>query len=796
VGERGFIFKDGLVNYKRIVILLAALAAVIGLGLPMMVNSQGPAPLSNFIVTTAQEIPAAAQFVPTLIPPQKSSISGLQDELAQLVAARQAGDQTKLSAYVQDRNVDLANNRVRVILEMDVSPDAHPADGPRIETVQLPDGKTAQIQHAPAIVIRPALAQAIAATGAVYETAYQNWVQVTAPIEALEALTKISGVRYVRLPYPAAPSELPPGKTKNLSPLVGAQTSQGVNLTNTNTWHSAGYIGSGVNLAVFDFGFTGWATRQVTGDLPAGAVLKDFSTSYSFSPDTPNMVHGTACAEITYDMAPGATHYLYAFGTEVEFGNAVNDLLNNVSGTKVVSMSIGWVNAGPYDGTGPINTIVDNAKNAGIFWANSAGNNQRAHWSGTAVQYSNGDYLTFGAGIVQGIGPTPGNLWNISSGTTLRIFLEWNDWNAARTGNQNFIDYDIFLYRWTGSSWVYVTRTNGNQCRYDTVPPTEALIYTVPSGGPYNYAIGIQRWDGSGACPNNFGSWMQLHTFNSFRNAQGAANSFWYVNQCNSLLIPSDGDSSVTVGATFWNEDSTSPLYGLETFSSLGPRNAAGGGNPGTTVNKPDVVAPDGVSGETYGANDGTNFANYGGGFFGTSAAAPHVAGMAAVMWSREPTMTLDQVAGSLKSQALYKADGGACGGNNLLNLQTDAPESATSNNRYGYGRISLRQPTAVELSSVRAKLTRANKVRVVWQSANELNLKGFNIWRADSKQGEFKKLNAALVTAKNSGNPIGAKYKFGDKRVKSAKTYFYKIEIVHADGSSAWSDVKRIQVP
>lgn len=783
-------------NYKRIVILLAALAIVIGLGLPVIVNSQGPSPLSNFIVTTAQEIPTAAQSVPTLIPPQKSSTPGLQDELAQLVVARKSGDQTKLNAYAQDRNVDLANNRVRVILEMAVSPDAHPADGPTLETVQLPDGKTAQIQHAPAIVIRPALAQAIAATGARYETAYQNWVQVLAPIDGLEALTKISGVRYVRLPYPAAPSELPPGQTKGLSPMVGAQTSQGVNLTNTNTWHSAGYTGSGIKLAVFDFGFTGWAARQGTGDLPAGTVLKDYSASYNFSPDTPGMVHGTACAEITYDMAPGATLYLYAFGTEVEFGNAVSDYINNVSGTRVVSMSIGWVNAGPYDGTGPINTIVDNAKNAGIFWANSSGNNQKAHWSGTAVQFSNGDYLTFGSGNIQGIGPTSGSVWNISSGTTLRIFLEWNDWNAARTGNQNFIDYDIFLYRWTGSSWVYVTRTNGNQCGNGAVPPTEALSYMVPAGGPYNYAIAIQRWEGSGTCPNNFGSWMQLHTFNSFRNAQGAANSFWYVNECNSLLIPSDGDSSVTVGATFWNEDSTSPLYGLETFSSLGPRNAAGGGNPGATVNKPDVVAPDGVSGETYGTNDGTNFANNGGGFFGTSAAAPHVAGMAAVMWSRTPAMTLAQLTNLLKGQALYKADGGTCGGNNLLNLQTDAPESATSNNRYGYGRINLEAPTALELSSVRVKLTRANKVRVVWQSATELNLKGFNVWRANSKQGEFKKLNAELVAAKNIGSLIGAKYSFGDKSVKSGKTYYYKIEIVHPDDSSAWSDVKRMRVP
>lgn len=764
-------------NSKRISILLVAFAMVIGLGLPILVNSQGPAPLSNVIVTTAQKLPEMALTAPERAPSRPSSLAGLQDELAQLVAAHKSGDQTKLRSYSQDQNIDLANNRIRVILEMDVSPDAHPTGAPKIETVQQSDGKSARIERAPAIAIRPALAREIAATGAVYETAYQNLVQVSAPIEALEALTKISGVRYVRLPYPVAPLELPPGQTKGLVPLVGNVTSQGVALTNTNNWHTSGLKGKDVKLAVFDFGFTGWLARQGSGDLPASITLKDFSATYSFSPDTPNYPHGTACAEITTDMAPEATHYLYAFSTDVEFGNAVNDYINNVSGTKVVSMSIGWVNSGPYDGTGPINAIVDNAKNAGIFWANSAGNNQRAHWSGTAVQYTGGEWITFGAGNVQGIGPSPNNVWNISGGTTLRVFLEWNDWNAARTQNQNRHDYDLYLFRWN-AGWTQVAGSVGDQCN-TSVPPLEQISYTVPSTG--FYAVAIRR-DTQVSCPNNFGHWMQLHTFNSFKDSQGAANSFWYTNQCNSLLIPSDGDSSVTAGATFWNEDGVSPLYGLETFSSLGPRNAPGGGDPGTTVNKPDVVAPDGVSGETYGANDGTNYANNGGGFFGTSAAAPHVTGMAAVMWSRTPSMTLAQLVGSLKSQALFKADGGTCGG------------TSPSNNRYGFGRINLDAPTAVELDSVTAKLTRKNKVRLVWQSANEFNLIGFNVWRATSKRGEFKKLNAALVGAQNIGEPNGAKYKFVDKSVKADKPYFYKIEIIHADNSNAWSDIKRIK--
>jgi hypothetical protein len=656
------------------------LLAVIALGLPSVARSQGPTPSLPLSVsaTTSVAVPNASVVATLSAARHNASVPGLEDRLAQVAAAYRAGDTAKLATFRGESQVDLKNNQARVILEMDQSPNAVPVGGPSVETVTVPNGKSAHIQHAPAIAIRSDLAQAIATTGATYETAYQNLVQVLAPIGNLEALTRISGVRYVRLPYPAEPAVRPPQGPNGLAPMVGTQTSQGVSLTHANTWQTAGYNGSGVNLAVFDFGFTGWAALESSGDLPAGAVLKDFSATYSFSPDTAGNEHGAACAEIAYDMAPGATVYLYAFGTDVELGTAVNDYINNVSGKKVASMSITWVNAGPYDGTGSINTIINSAQTAGIFWANSAGSNQKQHWSGTSTQYSGGgDSIAFGGGNVEGIGGDTSHLWTIASGTQLNIFLEWNDWNSSRNGNQNHVDYDLFLLQWTGSGYTQVAQSIGDQCSTST-EPTEAIHYTVPSGGPYNYGVVIQRF-ATGACPNNFGHWMELHTFNGFyQTGTGAANSFQYVNQCNSITIPADGDSALAAGATFWNEDSTSPLYGLETFSGLGPRNAAGGGNPGTTVNKPDVVAPDGVNAVTYGVNNGTNYANGGGGFWGTSAAAPHVAGLAAVSWSGHPSYTLSQLVNYVKSQAIYKADGSVCGG------------TGDPNNRYGDGRINL----------------------------------------------------------------------------------------------------------
>lgn len=685
-------------------------------------NSVRPFPIMVLVVLLLLQLPGIARAdkgapeappIPLLPPipgvetaaqdlsvsPGKKAPGRLEDALAQLAAAHAVADQTALNALAANPHVDLAEESVRVILEMAIPIEAQTVSGSTREVIALPAGQRATIEHAPSVSINPIVTAMIEGTGAIYETAYANLVQVLAPIDGLVMLSDLPGVAYVRLPYPAQQSVLPArGATAPAAPLVGTRTTEGVALTGADVWQTADYNGAGVNLAVFDFGFTGWETRQVAGDLPGGVnlVLKDYNLAspnsknpcvggFNFGPpSTACFGHGTACAEIAYDMAPGSTVYLYAFSTDVEFANAVSDYSSTaITGKKVASMSIGWVNAGPYDGTGSINTIVNNAQAAGILWANSAGNNQRAHWSGLSTQFvhpTNGptDGVAFGAGNIQGIGVSPGDLRDISSGTQLRIFLEWNDWNAERWGNQNHVDYDIELYRWTGITWVYVTGAYGNQC-VGTAPPTESLTYTVPSNGPYKYGLVIWR-DQSGGCTNSFGHWLSLYTFNNFYEAdQGIVNTFWYGNTCNSLTIPADGDSAVAVGAAFWNEDGTAPLYGLETFSSCGPRNGAGGAQPVGAVNKPEVVAPDGVSTATYGPLVGTNFANYtSGGFWGTSAAAPHVAGMAATAWSGRPDLTLAQLRSIIQSKAVAKGDGGSCGAN------------GTQNNRYGYGRIAL----------------------------------------------------------------------------------------------------------
>jgi hypothetical protein len=326
----------------------------------------------------------------------------IESSLVQLEAAYATQNTAALDGFAGGQHVDLAAGTVRVILEMAVDPEAHPVGGPVIEAVALAEGRRAYVEHAPQIAIRHDLTNAIEQQGAQYETAYEDRVQVLAPIESLSALAQIPGVRLVRLPYPATTTDL--SAQAGLSPdapQVGSRTSEGVSLTKASTWHTAGHTGAGVNVAVFDLGFTGWQSLQASGDLPSGSnlVAKDYSSIYSFSPDTAGLAHGAACAEIVRDMAPDSRLYMYAFGTDVELGNAIDDYRSAVAGLRVATMSVVFANAGPYDGTGPINTMINNAQSSGILWVNSAGNNQRAHWSGHVHAVPGYGLAAFGSDI-------------------------------------------------------------------------------------------------------------------------------------------------------------------------------------------------------------------------------------------------------------------------------------------------------------------------------------------------------------------------------------------------------------
>ncbi|MGA9351062.1 MAG: S8 family serine peptidase [Anaerolineae bacterium] len=472
---------------------------------------------------------------------------------------------------------------------------------------------------------------AVKAVGGEYQTYYQNLLQALVPIGELEALVGRPDVQIIRKPQQAIP----------LAPLqVGGQTSEGVAASGASAWHAAGYTGTGVRVAVIDVGFSGYAALLGT-DLPASVTTRDYTGTF---PGT--SPHGTANAEIVYDMAYGADMYLVKIATDVDLGSAVNWLIGQ--GVDVISMSVSWLLDGPGDGTGNLANIVNNAHSNGIFFATAAGNGQEVNWHGIANIVSG--LHVWNPTSDQNInyfGPGNGRAYIIPAGYTIQVGLHWDDWTAVTQ------DYNMELYRWTGSTWRFVAGSYNTQNGGAGQTPEEYISINAPTTAPYGVIVRNSSTTRN-CCLRLCASHTLLHLDE-------------WVPSC-SLTFPADSPDVMAVGAV----DVTT--YVLEPYSSQGSTLGPGGSCSGSPI-KPDITAYANVSTVTYGP----------GGFGGTSSVTPHVAGAAALVKDAYPSYGPTEIQAFLEGRTSDLGDPG-------------------KDNLYGAGRLNLGGPTAVTLSSFTAR--------------------------------------------------------------------------------------------
>ncbi|MFQ6059550.1 MAG: S8 family serine peptidase, partial [Anaerolineae bacterium] len=552
---------------------LAALSALITVGISVIV-------------------PAASGELPASTPPPWRSVSAsegadrierlakghpkLESVLSQLAAAQREGGLAQAARLARSQGLTLKGDAVRVVVE-------------------ARSGKVASA------------VRAVEAQGGRVETTYKDLVQALVPLPALEPLADLEAVRWVRRPWQPQP----------------AVVSEGVGIINAPAWQVAGYRGQGVKVAILDGGFQGYAALQGT-ELPSNPVTQSFTADGCIACGTP---HGTACAEIVYDIAPHAQYYFVTAHTDVEFGNAVSYLVDQ-EGVDIVSHSANWSVAGPGDGSGYLADLINHAQSQGVLWVNSAGNFADMHWEG-AWRDDNGNDLH------DWIPGDEGQTIYLEAGEEIQVGLRWDDpWGAS--GN----DYDLLLC--TGGCDGDALKACGCDTQDGDDDPVEFISYRATESGNY---------------------WIAVEKYRANRNVHFEIYSYYhpleYPIASSSLGIPADAAGALAVGAIHWNS------LGLEPFSSQGPT------NDGRT--KPDLVAPDGVSTQSYGPSDGRPWASRGTGFFGTSASAPHVAGAAALVKSAYPSYGPAQIRNLLEGRAIDMGSGG-------------------QDNLYGWGRLTLGQ--------------------------------------------------------------------------------------------------------
>ena len=129
-----------------------------------------------------------------------------------------------------------------------------------------------------------AVRDAVEALGGRVEAEYAELVQALVPARSLRELAASPSVRYVR----------PPARS-----VAASVTDEGVAESNALAWHGAGFTGAGVKIGVIDIGFAYYDLDQDLGELPGNLTIANIGVD-----DLQHVTHGTAVAEVVYEMAP------------------------------------------------------------------------------------------------------------------------------------------------------------------------------------------------------------------------------------------------------------------------------------------------------------------------------------------------------------------------------------------------------------------------------------------------------------------------------------------------------------
>jgi hypothetical protein len=424
-----------------------------------------------------------------------------------------------------------------------------------------------------------------------------GWVD----IQKLETLASVEGVRNIR---------------EVILPLVntGSVTTQGDAIHKTaNVRSTYGYTGAGMKIGIISDGVDHINESKASGDLPADVVVLSNTNPMNHNVND----EGTAMLEIVHDMVPDADLYFHDSGNNwVAFNDAIHELKAN--GCTVICDDVYWSTV-PFFEDGIIATNLSLLLSGNqIVYVSSAGNSNESHYQGAFYQRAgapagNHDFS-------HGTDPNITQLYlYMPPGGKATVVLEWND----RFGNSSN-NYDLALsqYNWSDLGYSNVTQNGGDD-------PIEYLTYTNSGINEILAQIGVFRQSGDGKT-------LEIFTYTS-------NGSYTFLDN----LVASDSiyghpavPDVIAVGAIRAADPGNDDI---EWFSSLGPVSIT---YPSpVSRQKPDISGIDGVNVTGAGGFSKT--------FYGTSAAAPHIAAVVAQIWGANKTLTPAQVRTALYTSAV-----------------------------------------------------------------------------------------------------------------------------------------------
>ena len=522
-----------------------------------------------------------------------------------------------------------------------------------------------------------------------------------------------------------------------------------------------------------------------TGDLPGSDSPDGNTTPVDVLDDgvTNASDEGRAMLQLIHDIAPGAELGFHtAFKGVGSFAEGIRELAD--SGCTVIVDDVGS-SIEPFYQDGPISNAVDDVvENDGVPYFSSAGNDGQNSYE-APFRPSDTSGVLSDTSIAHNFANDTTDTHQaitIQAGGEFTIFsFQWTDPSAIVEGSAGAdTDIDIALVNSADSIVAQSTRDN-----IGTGVPVESIGYTNESGSEQTLDLVIEKT--AGPDPDEikyiyFGGGFQIEEYETL-----GPTIYGH---------PMAEGAMAVAAAPFYRtaayNDNADPAI-LESFSSKGGIpilfDQDGDRIPETVRQKPDVTGTDGIDNTFFGFDIDDSFSNgvdadpYPN-FFGTSAAAPNVAAIAALIREANPGFGPSDV---------------------YVQLETNAKDITERRNRDGetvsiadgvdsWSGHGFVQATAsalpVELAAFTAT-TDGKAAVLTWRTASETNNAGFAVEHKRADQDHWTEL-AYEEGAGTTTDP--QRYRYRTSALPPG-THTFRLKQVDLDGSSTYSEAVTAEV-
>lgn len=502
------------------------------------------------------------------------------------------------------------------------------------------------------------------ALGMTHTASYGRSVSGLIPIEALDKAAALKSLHSARPAYKPI--------TK-----IGQVTTQGDRAMYADSARKQQIVkGKGTKVGVISDSYdalNGAEKGVKTGDLPGKTNPNGFTAPVQVLLDEApgyGTDEGRGMAEIIHDVAPGAQLAFHSanFG-QASFAQGILDLQK--AGCTIITDDIIYL-AEPMFQDGIIAQAVDAVKKTGVSYFSAAGNQGKDSYQ---AAFKSGGEAYFGSNSEAGpqrainahnFAPA-GEKKDVTQkvfvpvGATLILSFQYSQpFYSVGDGSSKGATSDLDLYILTEDTTDIVTASTYSNIGDD---PVELLGFTNDGSYDSNYFnILIDNYDGKSP---------DIIKYVAFKDDNDISIEE-YETASSTIYGHNNAAGAITTGAVFFID---TPAYGTarpvaESFSSAGGTpilfDANGKSKPQVIRKKPEIMAPDGGSTTFFGSPFLDEFY-----FFGTSAAAPHAAAVAALMQEANGNgLKADEVKNTLQQTALDMEEPGFDyeTGNGLIN--------------------------------------------------------------------------------------------------------------------------------